>query len=33
MRASGAARGSSPDFCFPDWVYQKIEAAGIRLQS
>ncbi|HEY0143192.1 MAG TPA: N-acetylmuramoyl-L-alanine amidase [Thermoanaerobaculia bacterium] len=26
-------RADKTDFCFPDWVYQKIEAAGIRLQS
>jgi hypothetical protein len=26
-------RADKTDLCLPDWVYQKVEAAGIRLQS
>jgi len=25
-------RADQPDFCLPEWVYEKIQAAGIRLQ-
>jgi hypothetical protein len=26
-------RADKTDLCLPEWVYEKIEAAGIRLQS